>query len=885
MKKSILHFTSPSVLIVCLFALFCLSSIGHASPQPSADVHFRLPLDAEDMRTRDSIYAATKHALNLNVGEPRTVRMIYFLPNDRPFRQDVVDSMKIAIRQIQTFYAEQMQAHGHGYRTFHFETDARGEPLVHRVDGQHPNSHYLDDTYATVSDEIRRKFDTQVNIYFTVIDNSINVIGIGGGQTAGGTAGILALVPGGFHWTTAAHELGHTFGLAHDFRDGNYIMSYGPGWDRLSACNAEFLAVHPYFNSGIEVQEGTPPIIELISPTKYPAGSQSVSVQLKVSDPEGLHRVVLFVRTREPHFAAGSVEVKLCHRLSGEREATVEFDYDGIIPSDSTSSLSDSPRHEIFVSAIDTDGSIRSTFFLLIEISPPYITTLEGHTGGVLSVAFSSDGTTLASGAQDSTIKLWDIATKENIATLRQTHWVYLVAFSPDGTTLASDVYDEKIKEWDKIKLWDVTTKKNIATLAGHTRKVRSVAFSPDGAMLASGSEDKTVKLWDIVKKENIATLENHTAWVSSVAFSPDDAMLASGSGDKTVKLWDVATRTNIATLRHTAWVTSVAFSPDGTMLASGLWGGNIAAGTETVWLWDVLTSRNTPIKQTGLVYSVAFSPDGTMLATGDGDRTRLWDMATKENIATLEGHTAWVSSVAFSPDGTILASGSDDHTIILWDMSALGLGGASQDAFSLSLDGDGTAGDQAVTSLDVSPGSVVSLQVFGKNIQDAEGFSIRFEYDAAQVLYEGFDSGGVLPNAQVLSVPDTNPTAIEIWIASFGGKAAADSGLLGRIRFRTTDMFSGTTLRLVSAELGRGEERERITFDDTNVTLQLAALTADFNGDGIVDLDDFLLFVSQLGFSRGDEGYDAKYDLDEDGVIGFGDFLIFASNFGEEGS
>ncbi|MCE2436020.1 MAG: hypothetical protein J4F29_24365, partial [Candidatus Latescibacteria bacterium] len=102
---------------------------------------------------------------------------------------------------------------------------------------------------------------------------------------------------------------------------------------------------------------------------------------------------------------------------------------------------------------------------------------------------------------------------------------------------------------------------------------------------------------------------------------------------------------------------------------------------------------------------------------------------------------------------------------------------------------------------------------------------------------------------------------------------------------FRTTGAFSGTTLRLMSAELGRGEQRERITFDNTSVTLQLAALTPDFNGDGRVDLDDFLLFVAQLGFSQEDEGYDAKYDLDEDGVIGFGDFLLFGRSFGKEGS
>ena len=204
---------------------------------------------------------------------------------------------------------------------------------------------------------------------------------------------------------------------------------------------------------------------------------------------------------------------------------------------------------------------------------------------------------------------------------------------------------------------------------------------------------------------------------------------------------------------------------------------------------------------------------------------------------------------------------------------------------FSLSLDGDGAAGDQAVTSLDVTPGSVVSIQIFGKDIRDANGVSVRFEYDAAQVVYEGFDPGGVLPDAQVLSVPGTNPTAVEINMVSFGAQATADSGLVGSVRFRTTDTFSGTTLRLVRAEIGRGDQRESVTLSDTSVTLQLATLTSDFNGDGRVDFGDFVAFGSRFGASRGDERYEAKYDLDEDGTIGFGDFLIFAGDFGKEGS
>ena len=259
-------------------------------------------------------------------------------------------------------------------------------------------------------------------------------------------------------------------------------------------------------------------------------------------------------------------------------------------------------------------------------------------------------------------MKLWDVATKQNIATLQHTGYVRSVSFSPDGTLLASGGgrFD------GEVKLWDVATHENIAILR-HTSDVNSVSFSPDGTILASaGAFDKTVKLWDVETHENIATLQGHTDGVLSVSFSPDGTTLASGSFDKTVKLWDVATHENIATLEgHTGSVSSVSFSPDGTILASA------GSFDKTVKLWDVATHTNIATLEghTGYVRSVSFSPDGTTLASGSWDDTvKLWDVETHTNIATIQGRHH-INSAVFSPDGTLLAYGSNDNTVKLLDV------------------------------------------------------------------------------------------------------------------------------------------------------------------------------------------------------------------------
>ncbi|MBS9385956.1 MAG: TonB family protein [Dolichospermum sp. BR01] len=289
--------------------------------------------------------------------------------------------------------------------------------------------------------------------------------------------------------------------------------------------------------------------------------------------------------------------------------------------------------------------------------------TLTGHSYSVISVAYSPDGQTLASGSYDNTIKLWDVKTGNLLQTLTgHSDYVNSVAYSPDGQTLASGSFD------DTIKLWDVKTGNLLQTLTGDSSSVNSVAYSPDGQTLASGSHDNSIKLWNVKTGNLLQTLSGHSDCVWSVAYSPDGQTLASGSHDKTIKLWDVKTGNLLQTLTgHSYSVSSVAYSPDGQTLASG-------SSDKTIKLWDVKTGNllQTFTGHSSWVYLVAYSPDGQTLASGSSDKTiKLWDVKTGNLLQTFTGHSELVNSVAYSPDGQTLASGSTDRTIKIWQLVA----------------------------------------------------------------------------------------------------------------------------------------------------------------------------------------------------------------------
>jgi WD40 repeat protein len=283
---------------------------------------------------------------------------------------------------------------------------------------------------------------------------------------------------------------------------------------------------------------------------------------------------------------------------------------------------------------------------------------LQGHAGAVRSISFSPDSQTIATGSDDSTLKLWR-RDGTLLATFKEPLPVSSVTFSPDGKTLAS-------ASGETVKL-RTANGQELLTLKGHQAAVTGVSFSPKGDIIASSSEDKTVKLWSAGDGKFRLTLHPHPDIIRALSVAHDGKTLAGASDDRTVKIWRVSDGKLLYTLYgHSDRVLGVTFSPDGQMLAT-------ASADSTARFWSKDATLLSILKHPEPVTSVSFSPDSKTVATGSaGGVVRLWhrDGTLLKTLNRQESKVAKkLTAVSFSPDGELLAGASSDGAVMLWNL------------------------------------------------------------------------------------------------------------------------------------------------------------------------------------------------------------------------
>jgi WD40 repeat protein len=269
-------------------------------------------------------------------------------------------------------------------------------------------------------------------------------------------------------------------------------------------------------------------------------------------------------------------------------------------------------------------------------------------------------------------VRLWDVAPGQQIRQLGGAHQptIQSVAFSPDGKTAVTSAEDGTLGVWDV----DSGQRTRSTTITDDPASISNLVVSPDGSQAYFYTNAGDLSIWDVSSGTEISRtkgFEGDSSGPSHVAISPDgNQMLYATSffSTTTVFYYDWNTAEQRELTGHSADITSLAFGPDGKTAVSG-------SRDRTLRLWDLASGSTIKIfsGHARAVTSVAFSPDGKTIISGSDDRTiRLWDVETGQEKLRLVGHSGPVTSVALSPDGRSLLSGSADGTLRLWRVDTL---------------------------------------------------------------------------------------------------------------------------------------------------------------------------------------------------------------------
>lgn len=285
--------------------------------------------------------------------------------------------------------------------------------------------------------------------------------------------------------------------------------------------------------------------------------------------------------------------------------------------------------------------------------------TIPAHSSSLQSLQYDPDGRRLASVGSDRTVKIWDAATGDQLAS-------WSVGFNPKGVAISRDFRRVSLGRPNDpvVEIRELVSGQLLRELRVEVGLPISTAFSPDNQLLATGWENGVIRLWDITTGELQTTLVSHASPVSIFKFSEDGTRLYSGDFAGQVRIWDLTRPAEAVRFGDASETVVAAISSDGRVAAC-------ATGHQTISTHDMVTGeqRVLPLDQAGKVACMMFRHATRSLATGHSDGTvRLWDVGSDAAPVVLRGHARRISRLAYDRRGDVLATASDEGEIRLWN-------------------------------------------------------------------------------------------------------------------------------------------------------------------------------------------------------------------------
>jgi WD40 repeat protein len=442
---------------------------------------------------------------------------------------------------------------------------------------------------------------------------------------------------------------------------------------------------------------------------------------------------------------------------------------------------------------------------------------LEGHRGGLTSIAFSPAGNLVATGAwEDPVVRLWDPATGKQVRQITaHQRDVLSVAFSPDGKELATAGNLDPVRFWDpttgrrlreaeahqacsahqlcyypggkrlagiaglRVVVWDTASGKVLLRGEGEPDNRERLSVAPDGKTLATAWGAHTFDLWDAATGKLRHHFDGHREAVCAVGFTADGRSLYSAAALSSVLLWDAATGTKRGQIDGAS--NALALSADGQFLIAPAApaptpGPPPAAVEDDVGLWDVATGKEVRRFKGRMnnINSLSLSADGKTLAAGsfEGKAIRVCDVVSGEERRRIALGQNWPCTVVLAPDGkTVAAGGFGDGAVRLWDVTT------------------GKERRLVVTPPQELPVYTVAFSPDGRSLA-AGGSELASLWDLASgKLLRRFDSPGewvralaFSPDGRTLATAGSKRT-VRLWEVATGGERGSFTGHTGDLR------------------------------------------------------------------------------------------------------